>query len=405
MPEAKRRWISPYFNRAAPLDGPEQQLIFFSPLWRRSLAAIRAMLALSSLALSIANLDHASRIATFLIAGFATYAIVTLIWRSLETAGHPVLALGIDTIFFLICAQQTSDQAVWFNSLFYVYLLVASALLYGWREVWVVVVVCMAYFQLFQPPPARVLMPILSLAGILACAVALEKKTLLERLSGASRETLKAKSDLEAALEEERGRIAADFHDGPLQAFISLQMRLEVMRLLFAKSPEMAAQELAQTQEIVKTQVNELRAFLRGMRPIEVEAGASLGAAIRAMVEEFRKNSGIQTTLLAGQIPDSAEQETLEVLQIVREALNNAQKHSKASRLALTVERVGSELEITVEDDGTGFPFSGRFTMEELDALRLGPASIKRRVRNLGGELWIESRPERGALLKVRVPA
>jgi signal transduction histidine kinase len=61
-------------------------------------------------------------------------------------------------------------------------------------------------------------------------------------------------------------------------------------------------------------------------------------------------------------------------------------------------------LELTVEDNGGGFPFTGSFGLDELELLRLGPVSIKRRVRLVGGELHIESRPGKGATLQIRVP-
>ena len=57
-----------------------------------------------------------------------------------------------------------------------------------------------------------------------------------------------------------------------------------------------------------------------------------------------------------------------------------------------------------VEDNGAGFPFSGKYNMEELERLHLGPISIKRRVRLLNGELTIDSQPERGAKLEIRIP-
>jgi signal transduction histidine kinase len=60
-------------------------------------------------------------------------------------------------------------------------------------------------------------------------------------------------------------------------------------------------------------------------------------------------------------------------------------------------------LEINVEDNGNGFPFSGVFSLDELDMLRLGPISIKRRVRTLGGELRLDSRPGQGAGLVIRL--
>jgi signal transduction histidine kinase len=60
-------------------------------------------------------------------------------------------------------------------------------------------------------------------------------------------------------------------------------------------------------------------------------------------------------------------------------------------------------LEILVEDNGNGFPFSGRYTLDELELLRLGPMSIKRRVRTLGGDMVLDSKPGQGAGLKIRL--
>ena len=62
------------------------------------------------------------------------------------------------------------------------------------------------------------------------------------------------------------------------------------------------------------------------------------------------------------------------------------------------------KLEVKAEDNGGGFPFSGSYTLEELELLRMGPVSIKRRVRMLGGDLLLESRPGQGASLEIRVP-
>jgi len=61
-------------------------------------------------------------------------------------------------------------------------------------------------------------------------------------------------------------------------------------------------------------------------------------------------------------------------------------------------------LHIEIEDDGTGFPFSGNYDLGEMEALRIGPGSIKRRVRSLGGELVANSRPGHGATLRIRIP-
>jgi signal transduction histidine kinase len=61
-------------------------------------------------------------------------------------------------------------------------------------------------------------------------------------------------------------------------------------------------------------------------------------------------------------------------------------------------------LEVAIEDNGSGFAFSGSFNLDELDRLHAGPISIKRRIRLLEGELRIDSKPGEGAKLKIRVP-
>ena len=95
---------------------------------------------------------------------------------------------------------------------------------------------------------------------------------------------------------------------------------------------------------------------------------------------------------------------TLEVLQMLRETLHNIQKHAGATRVAVALEKTDRGLEISVDDNGHGFPFAGTYTLEELELLKLGPASLKRRARSINADLVLESRPGRGAGLKFRIP-
>ncbi|MGH9659775.1 MAG: sensor histidine kinase, partial [Bryobacteraceae bacterium] len=202
----------------------------------------------------------------------------------------------------------------------------------------------------------------------------------------------------------EQQRIAADFHDGPLQSMISVQMRLEILRKIFERDREAGMQELAQLQDVSKAQVRDMRSFVRNMRPMGVDGGG-LTAATRRLINEFEKESGIPVTFVGGDRPFTAAPETCtDVLQMIREALNNVARHAEATRVAVTLDRVGKILEVSVDDNGKGFHFSGSYSLDELDLLRVGPASIKRRARSLGAELNLESRPGRGAGLRIRVP-
>jgi signal transduction histidine kinase len=232
----------------------------------------------------------------------------------------------------------------------------------------------------------------------------LQKQSLMERLSNVSRQAVLYRRESQQAREAERERIAADFHDGPLQAFIAVQMRIEIARKMLERNHEAGMEELRQLRDVCSQQVTEVRSFVRSMRPIELDA-AGLGAALRSTVGFFQKDSGISATFKAdpGAMHDDIETST-EVVQIVREALNNVRKHSSAAHVSVSLTRGQDHLEIGVEDDGMGFPFAGEFSLEELELLRLGPLSIMKRARSLDGDLTVASRPGRGTELRLRLP-
>jgi signal transduction histidine kinase len=64
----------------------------------------------------------------------------------------------------------------------------------------------------------------------------------------------------------------------------------------------------------------------------------------------------------------------------------------------------GERWSLVIEDDGSGFPFSGRMTQPELDSSGKGPVIIRERVRLIEGELTVESNPGQGSRLEVTIP-
>ena len=157
-------------------------------------------------------------------------------------------------------------------------------------------------------------------------------------------------------------------------------------------------QDLRQLQALAQSQVRDLRTFLHSMRPVDVD-GCNLVAAARRTAESFQKESGIPVTFVGASTPVGLPQEmTLEVLQMIRESLHNVQKHAGATRVAVSLEKTDRGLEISVDDNGHGFNFAGAYTLEELELLRLGPASLKRRARtlNAGNAAGIPAGARRG---------
>ena len=88
---------------------------------------------------------------------------------------------------------------------------------------------------------------------------------------------------------------------------------------------------------------------------------------------------------------------------IVTEALFNAVRHAHASSVRVELVAEPHELRIVVADNGCGFPFRGRYDNAALDALNIGPATLKERIASLQGTLVVESSGS-GARLEMTVP-
>ena len=369
-------------------------------------ALFRLALAAACLAAQLLSRPRASFTGVVFAVCFLLYSLTLAILapRLRREKTDRLLLLITDTVLYFGWVSLAAPGAVWLGAAFYCFLLLVAVMDQGWRPSLVVAGAVTGYHLTVVPPGTELLWPSILASGLLGLTFAHQRAGLLKRAEQAEQQAEQARRYAARIRDEERRQLAADLHDGPLQSFISFQVRLEVLRKMMDKNIGTARVELEHLQELWRSQITELRAFLRGMRPVEVEAD-NLDASLRRAVELFKKDSGIPATFTSdGREVRMAPEAAVEILQVLREALNNAQKHSKASRVAVAVEKTGKALALTVRDDGTGFPFSGAFNLAELDRLGMGPASIKQRVHKLSGELLVDSRPGRGAELRIRVP-
>jgi len=206
------------------------------------------------------------------------------------------------------------------------------------------------------------------------------------------------------AIESERSRIARDLHDGILQTLLSLKIQLDVLRQTLPRKPERVANELANLEKTVQQESEELRRMVTDLRPQRVES-ADMRELMAGLAERFRNEHHLAVDLFIEdrelRLPDRI---CREIFQIYREALHNVKKHANASHVVVKLTQDEAKAFLVVDDNGLGFSFSGRYTSEELDQLRLGPISIKERTRSVGGTLTLESNPGHGARLTVEIP-
>jgi signal transduction histidine kinase len=150
--------------------------------------------------------------------------------------------------------------------------------------------------------------------------------------------------------------------------------------------------------------VLKLRELMQQMKSLDVDSRKLLGY-LRDTVERFQRETGIAAGFRAEvEELDMPQPVCRELARIVQEALVNVRKHSGAKQVLVRLGASNGRWTLVIEDDGHGFPFTGRLSHGGLDTLVRGPQVIMERVRLIEGELAIESIPDRGARLEITVP-
>ena len=201
----------------------------------------------------------------------------------------------------------------------------------------------------------------------------------------------------------ERARFARELHDGAVQSLIAVEMQVDVLRRQ-AEADKPIGGELGRIQGLLREEVLKLRELMQQMKAIDVDSQRLLGV-LTDTVERFQRETGISARFVTYlEELDMPQRVCREILRIVQEGLVNVRKHSGA-RHALV--RLGSNEErwsLTVEDDGKGFPFTGRYDQQRMEEVGKGPMIIKERVQLIAGELTVESNPGQGTRLEITVP-
>ncbi len=202
----------------------------------------------------------------------------------------------------------------------------------------------------------------------------------------------------------ERARFARELHDGAIQSLIAVEMQLDVLRRQSGTQAPVVNAELGRIQKLLREEVLKLRELMQQMKSFDVSADELLGF-ISDTVERFRRETGIAAQFVSElKCVEQPQKVCRELARIVQESLVNVRKHSGARNVLVRLAQRSDNLQLTVEDDGKGFQFSGTLSDAELQTAGRGPAVIRERVRLLAGELTIESTPGHGARLEVRIP-
>jgi two-component system, NarL family, sensor histidine kinase DegS len=198
--------------------------------------------------------------------------------------------------------------------------------------------------------------------------------------------------------------VARELHDGAVQSLIAMEMQVDVLRRQSEAQAGPLTGELGRIQSLLREEVLKLRELMQQMKSLNVDAN-NLLRFMEDTTERFQRETGINTRFVSDvEAVEMPQRICRELVRIVQEGLVNVRKHSAARNVLVRLGVKDGLWRLSVEDDGRGFPFAGRYTQAELEAMGKGPVVIRERVRLIAGELTVESDPSRGSRLEVTVP-
>lgn len=228
-----------------------------------------------------------------------------------------------------------------------------------------------------------------------------ERKSYEEAMQ-AQREALRSlAAEIAQTQEKERRQIADDLHDQIGQNLVLAKMKLGELDALLSGQ---FAGAIEQVRALVDQSIKDTRSLIRDLSP-QVLYEFGLEAAVEWLVEQTQTKYGLRCNAKVAAMDRNLRDDIRVILfQAVRELLVNVAKHAKATHATVILAADDSRVTVQVVDDGCGFDPSA-LTLPSSTVRGFGLFSIRERVALLGGELRIESTPERGSRVTVAVPA
>ncbi|WP_432776206.1 sensor histidine kinase [Brevibacillus gelatini] len=222
-----------------------------------------------------------------------------------------------------------------------------------------------------------------------------EQVASLQRLSNHNADL--AEQVKQAAVTEERQRLARELHDAVSQQLFAIAMTTAAMRRLVEKNPQRAAQQIELVEEMAAAAQAEMRALLLHLRPATLQ-NKTLKEAILELLDELERKNAMELTWEIEDVeglPSGIEDHLFRILQ---ESLSNTLRHAKANQIAVKLFTLQEQVRLRVTDDGVGFDPDG----EKMTSY--GLRSMQERVAEVGGSMEIYSAVGKGTQIEVRIP-
>ncbi len=201
----------------------------------------------------------------------------------------------------------------------------------------------------------------------------------------------------QAAVIEERQRLARELHDAVSQQLFAIAMTTAAIKRMIERNPERAAQQIELVEEMAAGAQAEMRALLLHLRPATLQ-NRTLREAICELLEEMSRKHRLGITWEIEEVPGLPSGIEDHLFRILQEALSNTLRHARANHIAVKLFTQQGQVRLRVSDDGVGFDPEG----EKMTSY--GLVSMRERVTEVGGALEVYSAVGKGTQIEVRIP-
>ncbi|CAG7650580.1 Sensor histidine kinase LiaS [Paenibacillus solanacearum] len=223
-----------------------------------------------------------------------------------------------------------------------------------------------------------------------------EQVSSLQRLSNNNAQL--AQKAKYSAIVEERQRLARELHDAVSQQLFAISMTATAVGRTLDKDFDKARRQIFLIEEMASVAQSEMRALLLHLRPVHLE-GKRLSEGLVELTQELSAKVPMEIDLELTEeikLPKGIEDH---LFRITQEAMSNALRHSKASKLEVRLTKPSEgTVRLMIRDNGVGF------NMDEKKQASYGILTMKERVNEIGGSLNLITAPGKGTRIDIRIP-
>jgi signal transduction histidine kinase len=224
------------------------------------------------------------------------------------------------------------------------------------------------------------------------CLLAAEKARLMEDLAAREEQIRQLAEHMLHVEEMERRRISRELHDEAGQSLLCIRLQIELLEQALPPEYVEWIGKLQEARDLTERTILEMRRLIAALSPAVLEQ-LGLGAALRQLVNRFRRLNPIRVKLLLGRLGRLPQHTEIMVYRLVQECFNNIAKHSSASGVNISVSSADGWVRLAVEDNGVGFRVEEALARKD----SFGLSGMRERVALLGGRFEIRSRLRSGS--------